>query len=188
MAVKINSIAQADVPMLSKTAFLASAEHGFYLLCSGNNIAEKAVELGSGSCFSHIARIWDGSINEGLTLESTPTKGVHVGTLRHYVEHYDGDLLLARRLCMTRQQTSRALYAGAQFLDDPYDMSGIFKTAFDRLLRRPAQLDYKRQYCSELMFLMDAATDFPLQYWETPGQQISDSTFVYVCAKLKEAQ
>ena len=188
MAVPLVSIAHADVPKLSKSAFLAAAEHGFYLLCSGNNIAEKAVEIGSDSCFSHIARIWDGGINEMLTLESTPAKGVHIGTLRHYVDHYDGALMFARRLCMTREQTSRALRAGALFLDDPYDMGGIFKTAFDRLLHRPAKIDEKRQYCSELMFLMDAATDFPLQYWETPGQQVSDSTFVYVCAKLKEVQ
>lgn len=125
-----------------------------------------------------------------LTLEATFGRGVHVGLLADYVDHYDGDVVLARRPQLTQAMIEAELARGFSLLDDSYDWQQEVSIAARKLVKALPLLQPKRElYCSGLQYAMSLATPYPLKRplasYPTPEDNWTDPSVEPVCALTK---
>lgn len=127
--------------------------------------------------------VWSpgGWARQWLTLEATLTRGVHVGLLADYVDHYDGDVALARRPKLTESTIEASLARGFELLDDSYDWMQEASIACRKLCAALPLIQPRGElYCSGLQYAMSLATPYPLQKpaasMPTPEDNWTDAT------------
>jgi hypothetical protein len=158
------------------------------LWCSGRELISFDIECLSGSCLSHVAPLWKSTELDGLmTLEATYEHGVGIGTLRSYVDHYDGDLVLTDSACLSPLEVSAMLLAGRDVLGQKYATADLFKTAICEALRLRDAPNATQKYCCMLFWYMRSFTQHPIAHWETPELSWLDATVVPVCALLRNS-
>lgn len=190
MAAHIKNIRESGIRQVTKEQFYQELQWGDLIFCQGNYLISKAIQMGTGSPFSHVLMAWlPPSGREWLTLESTASKGVHVGRLTEYVDIYNGDLVIARRTLSTDDRFA-ALNTGFSVLEDAYDWQQEVSTLGHKLLKCLPVVQPQREYfCSGLQYLMSTATSIPLQNpgpsLPTPEQNWTDPSVVPVCAFIK---
>jgi hypothetical protein len=191
MAAHITSIRTSGIRAVTKAEFYSELSFGDMVLCQGKYVESEAIEQATNSPFSHILMVWlPAGATQWLTIESTASKGVHIGLLSDYIDSYDGDLLLVRRPILADADKLAALNAGFALLDDAYDWQQEVTTAAHKLLRLlPIDKPAHELYCSGLMYAMALATPHPLQMpgpcLPTPEDNYTDPTVEPVCALLK---
>jgi hypothetical protein len=193
MATHITSIRSSGILAVTKAEFYDQLRFGDMVLCQGKYAESDVIEACTSSPFSHILMVWlPAGATQWLTLESTASKGVHVGRLSDYVDLYDGDLVLVRRSILTDADKLAELNAGFALLDDTYDWQQEVTTVAHKLLHAlPIDKPAKEYYCSGLMYAISLATSHPLQMpgpsLPTPEDNYTDATVAPVCALLKAA-
>lgn len=191
MADHIQSIRSSGILTVTKAEFYDQLRFGDMILCQGKYVESELIEGCTRSPFSHILMVWlPAGATQWLTLESTASKGVHVGRLCDYVDLYDGDLLLVRRSILTDADKLAELNAGFALLDDTYDWQQEVTTVAHKLLHLlPVDKPQREYYCSGLMYAISLATPHPLQMpgpcLPTPEDNYTDPTVAPVCALLK---
>lgn len=191
MAAHVASIRTSGVRAVTKAEFYSQLRFCDMVLCEGKYLESNVIEKATGSPFSHILMVWlPAGASQWLTIESTASKGVHVGLLRDYIDVYDGDLLLVRRPALTDADKLAALNNGFALLDDAYDWQQEVTTAAHKLLNfLPIDKPAHELYCSGLMYAMFLATSHPLQMpgpcLPTPEDVYTDPTVEPVCSLLK---
>lgn len=194
MAAHVQSVAGAGIEQVAKGEFYARIRPGDLVFCSGRETISCAIEGLTHSPWSHVLMAWlPGSWgSQWLTLEATFERGVHVGLLADYVDGYDGDLVAARRGCLSESQIHAELNCGLSLLDDGYDWRQELSIAARKLVKALPLIEPKKElYCSGLQYAMSLATPYPLWKPEaclpTPEDNWTDSTVEAVCALLREA-
>jgi hypothetical protein len=190
MAQNIQSVASSDIPKLAKADFIAAVRQGDLVFCSGQAVVSKGIEGVTGSPFSHVLMVWRPWVSSPwLTLESTDTKGVHVGMFGDYVDGYDGDLVLTRRPALTAEQIEEQLNVGFTLLDDSYDYVEEGSIVARKLLKfLPDIKPAKELYCSGLQQAI-AMNTVPFKTygsdWNTPEQDYIDSSVIPIAALVR---
>lgn len=193
MAEHIQSIAASSIPKVLVEQFLAACRTGDMLFCSGSEPVSKGIEQFTGSCFSHVLMIvYSTDMREWLTVEATLQHGVHMGRLDYYLKRYPGDVVLTHRPVLSLEDIHAALHAGADVLDDLYNVGEEALMVCHRLLPwirpRASTRDY---FCSALMEHMSMATQYPLKSAgpgdPTPEENWLDPTVQPVCALVRNA-
>ncbi|MGO8719328.1 MAG: hypothetical protein ACLQMO_08940 [Acidobacteriaceae bacterium] len=188
MATHISSVASSDIRQVDKEGFYHELEWGDLVFCCGQEAISKGIEQITHSPFSHVLMAWlPAEATQWLTLESTFHNGVHIGKLSDYVDAYDGDLVMARRVMLTAAEKMAALNAGFNVLDDAYDWQQEVSIAAHKLIHAlPIDKPKKEYYCSGLQYFMSLATPYPLQRpgpnYPTPEDLWTDPTVTPVCA------
>lgn len=191
MARHVASLADAGIPLVTRSEFYDRVHSGDLVFCAGRAGISKAIEHATHSPFSHVLMAWlPPDSDRWLTIESTFHRGVHIGQLSSYVESYDGDLILARRPVLTQKDLRKGRDAGLQVLDDSYDWRQEVSVIGHRLIKRiPVEIPKKEFFCSGLQYLMSLATAYPLQRpgpnYPTPEDIWTDPTVVPVCAMMR---
>lgn len=194
MARHIDSVASSDIPRVAKDGFYEQIRWGDMLFCAGRDDISKAIEDATHSPLSHVLFCWlPAHVAQWLTLEATLQRGVHVGKLSDYVDSYDGDLVLARRLAVTDTEKFAELNAGFSVLEDPYDWRQEVSVIAHKLIAALPVIHPKGEfYCSGLMWLMSLASKTPLQMpgpeLPTPEDNWTDPSVVPVCAMVNPVQ
>lgn len=190
MAQHIASVKDSAIPRVTKAQLYTELRGGDQLYCSGRENVSEGIEVVTASPWSHVLMCWlPPWSNEWLTLEATIQRGVHVGLLRDYLDSYDGDLVLARRPCLTQGDIFAELNAGFALLDDGYDWQQEVSIAARKLIAKlPLIEPHKELYCSGLQYAMSLVTRYPLQRpdanYPTPEDNWTDPTVEPVCALL----
>ena len=194
MATHINSVESSDIERVDKLGFYDKLQWGDLIFCCGQESISKKIEQITHSPFSHVLMAWlPSGATQWLTLESTFHRGVHVGKLSDYVDSYDGDLVMARRVMLTASEKMSALNAGFSVLGDAYDWRQEVTIAAHKLIRAlPIGRPEKEFYCSGLQYFMSLATSYPLRRpgpnYPTPEDLWIDPTVTPICAMRNPAQ
>ena len=121
--------------------FRPEINSGDLLLCSGSSMFSRAIQLGTGSVWSHVGFVMRlDAIDRVMVLESVESLGVRTVPLRKYLEDYDsrgnpypGGIVLARHSAFSAitAGNKRKLRQFGQFAADlfgyPYDKDEIAK-------------------------------------------------------------
>jgi hypothetical protein len=161
------------------------------ILCSGQYDISKDIEKFTGSPWSHIATlIWIADLQEWGVLESTAAHGVHVGHLDHYLDTYNGDIVLVDCPDLTAADFLIMLQTQFDLLDEGYDKEQEASMVAHKLVKLFPVVEGKdKLFCSGLYEVGRAKTSKPL-LWKGPGmaspeQVWTDPSIVPVCALVK---
>lgn len=195
MAAHIDSVAAAcnratvPLPRVTKAEFYRRLCAGDLVFCSGREAVSSVIERETFSPWSHVLMAWIPGAWAGqwLTLEATFGRGVHVGLLSDYIDHYDGEIVMARRPALTQQWIDAELDRGFSLLDDGYDWKQEVSIAARKLLKSLPLLQPRDElYCSGLQYAMSLATPYPLKRplasYPTPEDNWTDPSVEAVCA------
>jgi hypothetical protein len=182
----IDAISTCALPRVSVAEFWRRLDPNVctYIFCSGRNLPEEGIELGSHSPWSHVLRVWMPCASSGQsygvwsTLEATLVKGVHVGTVAGYIAKYDGDLVVATSPMLTVEDQRNEIGIGLGMTDESYDPAGIIARAVDLARGTMSVPDSRRQVCNELQWYMRTVTSVPLGQggWQTPEAMWMDTS------------
>lgn len=150
MAQHIDSVAGSTIPKASRAEFYRSARSGDILCCSGVADISREIERKTRSPWSHVAMVWK-PVDSGvwLVLESTYEHGVSVELLDTYARGQDGDIVLARRACLTVDDVAAMRNRGLGILGEQYDWKDEVKMACSAVLRwMPMRPESREEFCS----------------------------------------
>lgn len=191
MAEHIQSVAGSAIPKVTKGEFYQRILPGDLLFCWGSARISRVIEDLSGGP-SHVAQVWlpGDWCGQWLVQEATFQHGVGDGLLADYVDRYPGDLVLARRSCLTQAMIRAELDRGFTLFDDRYDWLQEVSIAARKLIHALPLLQPKNElYCSGFQFAKSLATPFPLKRplasMPTPEDNWTDPTVDPVCALLR---
>ena len=194
MAAHIRSVAESGISAVTKGELYEQIRPGDLLFCSGRETISRAIEDATASPWSHVLMLWIAGpwCRQWLTLEATFSKGVHVGVLADYVDHYDGDLVVANRPALSPEMIRAEVDCGLSLLDDSYDWQQEVSIAARKLIKSLPLIEPKKElYCSGLQYAMSLVTPYPLQRssanYPTPEDNWTDTTVIPVCALVKSA-
>lgn len=194
MANPIATVESSGLRAVTKDEWYRELQSGDLVFCCGQAAVSKAIEAMTASPFSHVLMAWlppDSDV--WLTIESTFHRGVHVGRLSDYVDRYDGDLVLARRPALSKEDIRKARDAGLRVLEDRYDWQQEVSMVGHRLLECvPVEIPKREYFCSGLLYLMSLATQYPLERpgenYPTPEDVWRDPTVRPVCVYRRDAE
>lgn len=192
MAEHINTVASSPLPKATKEQFYASLQGGDLIFCSAKGGLGEIVEDETKSCLSHVGMCWTTPwLTEWMFLESVFPQGVRLSKLSHYIDQYNGDLILARRPALTNAQIQTELNTGFYLVGEAYDWIEEVSIAVRRIKMFSWLPDIKPKhelYCSALM-QMDALKTIPYQTygkdWNTPEQIYTDPSVEAICALIR---
>lgn len=191
MAQHIDSVASSSIACVTKDEFLARCLNGMAILCSGQYDISKGIEKFTGSPWSHVATlIWIEPAQAWGVLEATKGHGVHIGHLDHYLDTYNGDIVLTDVPELTIADKLTMLETQFALIDDGYDTEQEVSMVAHKLIKLFPVIEGKNElFCSGLYEVGRAKTSKPL-LWRGPGmaspeQVWTDPSIVPVCALVK---
>lgn len=195
MAQHIDSVATSSISKVDKSTLYSLCKGGDTVYCWGKEEISKIIEGIAGGP-SHVLKIWTPWPGAPwLTLEATfpsttqSKSGVHIGLFQDYVDGYNGDIVLCRRLGLTEQQILAELNCGFMLLDDNYNWKEEVSIACRKLIPfAPVIKPSNELYCSGLEQACAMST-IPYQThgpdWNTPEQDFTDPSVTAICALLR---
>ncbi len=194
MARHIQSLDGSGITAVTKGELYKQVRPGYLLFCSGGGAISRTIEEVTVSPWSHVVMVWlaGGWCTQWLTLEATFSKGVHVGLLSDYVDHYNGNLALVSRPCLSAPMIQAELDRGLSLLDDCYDWRQEVSIAARKLVKSLPLIEPKKEfYCSGLQYAMSLATPHPLQRplasFPTPEDNWTDPSVEPICSLFKSS-
>jgi hypothetical protein len=187
MADHVSSVKGSSIPAVSKDQFWASLREGYLLFCSGRAVISQAIEDATRSPWSHIAmviRIY----GQWCVLEAVYAHGVTITPIWQYIDRYDGDLVLCKRMVDGKDlDQSQAILKGIALLGREYATAGLVKEGLHRIFTDLSpEMNSTECYCSGLQWLMSQATISPFPQSPkggapTPEDEFTDSTVIPIC-------
>lgn len=191
MAEHIRQVRGSAIPAVAKDDFWSSLREGYLLFCSGRAAISDAIEDATHSPWSHVAmvvRIYD----QWCVLEAVFGHGVTFTPIWQYIDRYDGDLVLCKRVVNGADvNQGAAILKGIELLGRDYAVAGLVKEGLHRIFTAlPAEMNDRQCYCSGLQWLMSQSTPYPFPSPKggapAPEDEYVDPTVIPVCALLYE--
>lgn len=180
----------------TRDRFWASLREGLLLFCSGSAKISHAIEGATKSPWSHIAmviKIYD----QWCVLEAVWPHGVTITPLWQYIDRYEGDLVLCRRLATDgpglglEYDHAKEIRKGIELLGRDYAAVGLVKEGLHRIFTMlPPETNGTACYCSGLQWLMSKDGPYPFSSPSggapSPEDCWLDNTVVPICVRLYE--
>lgn len=192
MAKHVHTVTDSDIPKYDKPAFWAALKEGRLLFCSGSAAISHAIEQATNSPWSHIAmviKVYD----VWCVLEAIYQHGVTITPMWQYIDRYEGDLVLCRRIDPTTRKEldyQDAVQKGLMLLGRDYATLGLVKQGLHRIFTMlPAEMNDEDCYCSGLQWIMSTATPYPFSSPQggapAPEDEWNDATVEPIGALLQ---
>ena len=171
---------ETPIPLLPYAEVRQVIRSGDLLLCSGSSAMSRMIQAATGSRFSHVAFIMRlDQLDRLLVLESVETRGIRAGTLRAYVEDYNGTgepypgtLTIARHLQMNLDESDHWRHVSTTAIDllnypygtlDIMDITARIVGAKLGMAPRPPRTD-RTYICSEYCQLILESIGISIPY------------------------
>lgn len=191
MAQHIDSVATSSIPRATRDEFLAKCRTGMVIFCQGKYKISEGIEWFTHSPWSHVGTlIWIEALQEWGVLEATADHGVHIGHLDHYLDEYDGDIVLADAPELTESDIRIMLKKQFGLVGEGYDLRQEASMVAHKLIAEFPIVEGKHElFCSGLYEVGRAAIPAPLQFsgpgMASPEQVWTDPSIVPICAMVK---
>lgn len=191
MAEHIANVRTSKILKVTKAAFYKVLRSGDLLFVSGRAAASRGIEDETKSPWSHVARVWlpqDSDV--WVVQQATIDRDVAIGPLAYYADGNDGDIVLARRPCLTDADQRAITDRMMGVLGEAYDWQDEVKIVASKLL---PLLKFKpisnEEYCSGYVQYGSQAVpgkelQHPETYAPTPEDNWTDPSVFPACALL----
>ncbi len=195
MAPHLNSLMDLAPCAVDKANFWSRLRPGRLLYCNGSEEISDAIEDACKSLLSHIAMIVQ-FYGTWCVIEAVWPHGVVITPAEHYIENYEGTLILCRRVDPAGNDVDEtpSILEMRKHLGEDYAASGLVKQGLHLIFKGfPPECSDRQIYCSGLQNLGSLATSAPFYpNYKIDGQPSPEQLYVHPsnlldCALLYQA-